>query len=119
MAETFDTRPSRTTGEAAGRRNAPAPWPVRRYRDVDGDGIPYRTVPATACRVLRPRLGHNELRSNSSVRTIRNNLDSMARKFETARPLMPKPVVDEADGARIGLIGYGTTHWAIVESRDS
>src|SRR6185369_1172428 len=48
----------------------------------------------------------------------KNNMDRLARKFETARTLVPKPVVDTADDSRIGIIAYGTTHWAIVESRD-
>ena len=91
-----------------------------RYRDVDGDGIPYRTVPGDGMPPYFTRgSGHNELAQYSErADDYANNLDRLARKFETARTLMPKPVVDEADGARIGLIGYGTTHWAIVESRD-
>jgi 2-oxoglutarate ferredoxin oxidoreductase subunit alpha len=46
------------------------------------------------------------------------NMDRLARKFETAREHVPKPVVETENGAQIGLIGYGTTHWAITESRD-
>jgi 2-oxoglutarate ferredoxin oxidoreductase subunit alpha len=91
-----------------------------RYRDVDGDGIPYRTVPGDGMPAYFARgSGHNELAQYSErADDYANNLDRLARKFETARTLMPKPVVEEADGASIGLIGYGTTHWAIVESRD-
>ena len=47
-----------------------------------------------------------------------NNLDRLSRKFETASKIMPKPDVDLAGEATIGIIAYGTTHWAIVESRD-
>jgi 2-oxoglutarate ferredoxin oxidoreductase subunit alpha len=46
------------------------------------------------------------------------NLDRLARKFQTAATLVPKPVVEMVDGTRIGIIAYGTSHWAIVESRD-
>jgi 2-oxoglutarate ferredoxin oxidoreductase subunit alpha len=46
------------------------------------------------------------------------NLDRLAKKFETARKWVPKPVIDTVAGAKIGLIGYGTSHWAIAESRD-
>ena len=91
-----------------------------RYRDVDGDGIPYRTVPGDGMPAYFTRgSGHNELAQYSErADDYANNLDRLARKFETARTLIPKPAIDIADGARIGIIGYGTTHWAITESRD-
>jgi 2-oxoglutarate ferredoxin oxidoreductase subunit alpha len=47
-----------------------------------------------------------------------DNMDRLARKFETARGGVPKPVVENVPGARIGFLGYGTSHWAISESRD-
>jgi len=91
-----------------------------RYRDVDGDGIPYRTVPGDGMPAYFARgSGHNEKAQYSErADDYANNLDRLARKFETARTLVPKPEVDIASGARIGVIAYGTTHWAIVESRD-
>src|SRR5713101_8907484 len=46
------------------------------------------------------------------------NMDRLARKFETARAHVPRPVIDRVDGAKIGIIGFGTSHWAITESRD-
>ena len=46
------------------------------------------------------------------------NVDRLARKFDTARTLVPAPVVDDVAGASVGIIGYGTSHWAINESRD-
>jgi 2-oxoglutarate ferredoxin oxidoreductase subunit alpha len=45
-------------------------------------------------------------------------MDRLARKFETARKFVPKPEIDTVAGAKIGFIGYGTSHWAIGESRD-
>jgi len=91
-----------------------------RYRDVDGDGIPYRTVPGDGLPAYFARgSGHNEKAQYSErADDYANNLDRLARKFDTARGLVPKPEVDLVPGARIGLIAYGTTHWAIVESRD-
>jgi 2-oxoglutarate ferredoxin oxidoreductase subunit alpha len=47
-----------------------------------------------------------------------DNMDRLARKFETARAWVPKPVIDTVAGAKIGFIGFGTSHWAIEESRD-
>jgi 2-oxoglutarate ferredoxin oxidoreductase subunit alpha len=91
-----------------------------RYRDVDGDGIPYRTVPGDGMPAYFARgSGHNE-RAQYSERAddYGGNLDRLARKFETARTLVPKPEVDRQGRGGIGLIAYGTTHWAIVESRD-
>ena len=41
----------------------------------------------------------------------------LGRKFETARTLAPKPVVEDVENAEIGLIAYGTTHHPVVEAR--
>ena len=46
------------------------------------------------------------------------NVDRLSRKFETARKFVPRPEVDTVAGATVGLLGYGTSHWAIGESRD-
>jgi 2-oxoglutarate ferredoxin oxidoreductase subunit alpha len=46
------------------------------------------------------------------------NMERLARKFETARKYVPAPDVQDTAGAQIGVIGYGTSHWAIDESRD-
>jgi 2-oxoglutarate ferredoxin oxidoreductase subunit alpha len=91
-----------------------------RYRDVDGDGIPYRTVPGDGMPAYFARgSGHNEKAQYSErADDYANNLDRLARKFQTARTLVPKPEVDLVGDARVGFIAYGTTHWAIVESRD-
>ena len=91
-----------------------------RYRDVDGDGVPYRsvpggTMPAYFCRGS----GHNEW-GQYSERTddYQKNVDRLIRKFETARTWMPAPIVEINRRARVGIIAFGTTHWAVVESRD-
>jgi 2-oxoglutarate ferredoxin oxidoreductase subunit alpha len=91
-----------------------------RYRDVDGDAIPYRTVPGDGMPSYFARgSGHNEKAQYSErADDYANNLDRLARKFETARTLVPKPEIEWATSTKIGVIGYGTTHWAIVESRD-
>ena len=91
-----------------------------RYRDVDGDGIPYRTVPGDGMPAYFTRgSGHNDKAQYSErADDYANNLDRLARKFETARTLVPKPEVEVVGKGGIGLIAYGTTHWAIIESRD-
>ena len=92
-----------------------------RYRDVDGDGVPYRTVPGDGLPAYFARgSGHNEKAGYSEREDdYANNLERLSRKFETARQFLPKPIVElqEGDGG-VGLIAYGTTHWAIVETRD-
>ena len=92
-----------------------------RYRDVDGDGIGWRTLPGTdspfAAYFTRGS-GHNE-RALLSERPEdwENNMDRLARKFETARKLMPRPVIELTEGAEVGIIGFGSTDPAIQEAR--
>ena len=91
-----------------------------RYKDVDGDGIPYRTIPGNDMPAYFTRgSGHNE-KGQYSERPddFVNNMDRLLRKFETSKRYVPAPVVEHEDGAEIGIIGYGTTDWAIDESRD-
>jgi 2-oxoglutarate ferredoxin oxidoreductase subunit alpha len=91
-----------------------------RYRDVDGDGIPYRTIPGDDMPAFFCRgSGHNEWAQYSErPDDYQQNVDRLARKFETARTWMPAPVVEINRKASIGIIAYGTTHWAVIESRD-
>ena len=91
-----------------------------RYRDVDGDGIPYRSVPGTSMPAYFCRgSGHNESAQYSErADDYRKNVDRLMRKFETLRNWLPAPVVEINRKARVGIIAYGTTHWAVVESRD-
>jgi len=91
-----------------------------RYKDVDGDGIPYRSLPGTGMPSYFTRgTGHNEKALYSErPDDFVNNLDRLTRKFDTARRHVPAPVVDVKANAKVGIIAYGTTHWAIEESRD-
>jgi 2-oxoglutarate ferredoxin oxidoreductase subunit alpha len=99
-------------------RELAASW--GRYKDVDGDGIPWRSVPGTGGPAFFTRgSGHNELaqyteRPDDYVR----NLDRLNRKFDTARTMVPGPVVQHEADARIGIIAFGSSHWAVEESRD-
>jgi len=94
-----------------------------RYRDVDGDGIGYRTLPGTehpnAAWFARGS-GHND-KAQYSERPddYVNNLDRLNRKWETARNIVPAPVVERsAPGAEVGIIAFGSSHWALVETVD-
>jgi 2-oxoglutarate ferredoxin oxidoreductase subunit alpha len=93
-----------------------------RYKDVDGDGIGYRTLPGTihpAAAYFARGSGHNE-RAQYSERAddFENNMERLNRKFETARSFVPRPEITKGNNAKIGIIGYGTSHWGITESRD-
>jgi 2-oxoglutarate ferredoxin oxidoreductase subunit alpha len=91
-----------------------------RYRDVDGDGIPYRTLPGTdhpkAAYFLRGS-GHNEQALYSErPEDYEANLERLALKYETAREYMPKPMIEETEGATVGLIAYGSVDPAVNEA---
>jgi len=93
-----------------------------RYKDVDGDAIPYRTLPGTdhsQAAYFTRGSGHNE----KALYTERpddyqNLMERLNRKFETARTLVPKPVVVRTTESKIGLIAFGTSDFAVMESRD-
>jgi len=93
-----------------------------RYKDVDGDGIPYRTLPGTdvaQAAYFTRGSGHNE-KAQYSERPddYVHNMDRLARKFETARSAVPAPVRHVDGTSRIGIIAYGTSHWALLETID-
>jgi 2-oxoglutarate ferredoxin oxidoreductase subunit alpha len=93
-----------------------------RYKDVDGDGIGWRTLPGTdhpAAAYFARGSGHNE-KSQYSERPddFERNMERINRKFETARSFVPRPEVVSSGKSKIGILAYGTSHWAIVESRD-
>jgi 2-oxoglutarate ferredoxin oxidoreductase subunit alpha len=89
-----------------------------RYRDVDGDGIPYRTLPGMGMTSYFTRGSGHNAKGQYSERPddYQNNVDRLMRKFETAKSHVPAPVVEDAP-SEIGIIGYGTSHWAIDECR--
>jgi 2-oxoglutarate ferredoxin oxidoreductase subunit alpha len=93
-----------------------------RYKDVDGDGIGYRTLPGTdhpAAAYFTRGSGHNEKALYSErPEDYENNMLRLARKFETAKTLVPKPILEGTGRQKTGIIAFGTSHWAVVESRD-
>jgi len=92
-----------------------------RYRDVDGDGIPFRTLPGTRDPkgvYFNRGSGHDEAaRYTEKPDDYKRGMDRLAAKFETARALVPPPVIEDK-GRRAGIIAYGSSHWAVVEARD-
>ena len=91
-----------------------------RYKDVDGDGIPWRSVPGTNTPAFFTRgSGHNEMaqyteRPDDYIK----NLNRLNRKFETAKSIIPQPIVDRDPSATVGIIAFGSSDFAVEESRD-
>jgi 2-oxoglutarate ferredoxin oxidoreductase subunit alpha len=92
-----------------------------RYLDVDGDGIPYRTIPGN----LHPDsayfargTGHNEFAVYSEgADDYERNMQRLKRKQQTARSLVPKPVVESSGDTEIGILSFGSTEPAVQEAR--
>lgn len=93
-----------------------------RYRDVDGDGIPYRTLPGTdhpQAAYFTRGSGHNEKAGyTEKPEDYVNLMDRLEKKFQTARKFVPAPVVSVEKGAKIGIIAFGSSDFAVIESRD-
>lgn len=92
-----------------------------RYKDVDGDGIPYRTIPGTDhpnAAYFTRGTGHTENATYSEKPEVwQANIDRLSRKFDTARNEVPQPVADLVPGARLGVIAYGSSDSAVAEAR--
>jgi 2-oxoglutarate/2-oxoacid ferredoxin oxidoreductase subunit alpha len=92
-----------------------------RYKDVDGDGIGYRTLPGTPhplAAYFTRGTGHNEEAGYSeSPDDWEKNLERLAKKHDTARTIVPKPIVKGA-GSKVGIIAYGSADPAIIETID-
>jgi 2-oxoglutarate ferredoxin oxidoreductase subunit alpha len=92
-----------------------------RYRDVDGDGVPYRTLPGTdhpAAGYFTRGSGHDEsARYTENADAYARNMDRLLRKLETARTTLPAPEIDESGKSAVGLIAFGSTHAAVLEAR--
>ncbi len=97
-----------------------ASW--KRYADVEGDGIGWRTLPGTdhpLAAYFTRGSGHTEAATYSErPEDWAKNLERLARKHETARTLAPPPIIDRVAGAAVGLISYGSNDAAIQEARD-
>ncbi|HZE59010.1 MAG TPA: 2-oxoacid:acceptor oxidoreductase subunit alpha [Burkholderiales bacterium] len=95
-----------------------------RYKDFDGDGIPYRTLPAT-----HPSKGAYFTRGTSknpyatyseAGADYQYNMQRLQKKFETAKTLVPQPVLTPAKHpARFGVIYYGSTSPSMHEALEA
>lgn len=92
-----------------------------RWQEVDGDGIPYRTLPGNKhpkSAYFNRGTGHSPGGDYSEKpEDLVYALNRLAHKFETARSIVPGPVIDEVAGSEVGIIYYGSTWPAVDEAR--
>jgi 2-oxoglutarate ferredoxin oxidoreductase subunit alpha len=95
-----------------------------RYKDDDGDGVGPRTLPGTdhpLAAYFTRGSGHNEKAqlTEKSPEWVAN-MDRLGRKFETARGVVPQPIIElykEGETQDIGIVYYGSTMPAVDEGR--
>ena len=92
-----------------------------RYLDVDGDGIPYRTLPGVHPKgaYFTRGSGHNKFGAyTEDADEYQDVLDRINRKVQGAARAVPAPVIRQAKGATMGLVTVGGCHAACVEAMD-
>ncbi|MFZ2122191.1 MAG: 2-oxoacid:acceptor oxidoreductase subunit alpha [Rhodoferax sp.] len=97
--------------------------PFGRYRDVDGDGIPWRTLPGThpskGAFFTRGTTRNPQAMYSEAGPDYIYNMERLLRKFKTAADLVPQPVFRKAaEPTRLGIIYYGSTTPAMREALD-
>jgi 2-oxoglutarate ferredoxin oxidoreductase subunit alpha len=93
-----------------------------RYKDLDGDGVGYRTLPGTNHphgAYFTRGSGHNEKAQYTEREDdYINNVDRLSHKFDAMRAHVPKPAVEINPKAKVGMVAFGTSQYAAQESRD-
>jgi 2-oxoglutarate ferredoxin oxidoreductase subunit alpha len=92
-----------------------------RYLDVDGDGIPYRTLPGTHPKgsYFTRGSGHTKYGAyTENSADYQDVLDRLLRKWETARKLVPEPEIEYSQLNNAAILSVGSSDGACVEARD-
>lgn len=93
-----------------------------RYKDVDHDGIPYRTVMGnknSSSAYFTRGTGHDEYGNYSEDATNwAAMLNRIGRKLDRCVADLPQPIIRKGHDARIGIIGMGSTDPALIEAQD-
>ncbi len=93
-----------------------------RYRDLDGDFIPYRTVPGNThpnSAYFTRGTGHDEFAKYSEAPEVwRKNLNRIKNKIDSSKADIPEPVITKMRGAKNGIIAFGSMDAALVEALD-
>lgn len=92
-----------------------------RYKDVDGDGICWRTLPGTPGgkgAYFTRGTGHSvHALYSEKPEDWKSNIDRLRRKFDTARSFVPAPLL-RSTGSKRGILAYGSSDSAVVEALD-
>ena len=91
-----------------------------RYRDIDGDGIGYRTLPGSG---LAPILYRGTGKDEDGVYSEKpdiyvKNMERLSKKINGSRTKLPQPILREEDELEIGIIYYGSMETSIQEIDD-
>ena len=109
-------------GKVLGKEDLERLGGFARYKDVDGDGIGWRTLPGTdhpRAAYFTRGTGHDENAAYSEKSDVfTRNMDRLSRKFEGARESLPQPELRGPGSSRVGVIAYGSSDPAIRESQD-
>lgn len=93
----------------------------KRYADVDGDGVPYRTLPGTEhplAGYFTRGTGHTDAAKYSEDPVVfQKNLDRLVKKWNTMKTKVPKPEIQKTN-SNIGVITFGSTHSIMKEFTD-
>lgn len=117
---TYPTQPFKR-GKVLNAEQLASAGDFKRYKDVDGDGIPYRTLPGTrhpSAGYFTRGTGHDEAGLYSEDPAVyKANMDRLNKKFESAAELVPEPIVDARHGVRMGFMTFGSSHEAVCETK--
>lgn len=93
-----------------------------RYEDVDGDAIPFRTVPGNrypGASYFARGTGHTaDAQYSEDPEVWYANMERLKEKYRTAEKYVPKPVLSTMPDADIGIIAFGSTETAVEEARN-
>jgi 2-oxoglutarate ferredoxin oxidoreductase subunit alpha len=92
-----------------------------RYLDVDGDGVPYRSLPGVHPKgaYFTRGSGHNKHGAyTEDADEYQEVVDRIARKIDSAADFVPAPFFRRSDDAEVGLVTVGSCHAAAMEAMD-
>ncbi|MEL7310820.1 MAG: 2-oxoacid:acceptor oxidoreductase subunit alpha [Pseudomonadota bacterium] len=93
----------------------------QRYRDADGDAIPYRTLPGVDAKgaYFTRGSGHNAAGGyTEDSDEYREVMERLLRKWQTAATLVPKSALERRPGASAGILAVGSSDFAVREALD-
>ena len=108
-------------GKVLNREDLDAGKEFARYKDIDGDGIPYRTYPGThpdkGAYFTRGTSRNPQAQYSERGADYVYNMQRLLKKFDTAKNLVPQPIVSKSEvHARHGAIHFGSTSPAMQEA---